>query len=324
MIVTGKPLRRWLLACTQIVVSISLILWIFFNIDFQNTLQLVATTNILFFIFCIISLTLLVIPAAIRWRWFVGKFMPNGMAPPALELAIRINTVNIALNQFLPSTLGGDLYRVIIAKSLGLSLLRSTGATVADRLSAFVILIVISGPALIITLLSLGGFAWLQQRTIWLAMAIVIGVSLLCWVFIPKLAMKFRSAFVLFQSFLRANGLVSRVVFTSLIIQLVTLAVMIATAKILGIEIGAFLLFGIMAASLMASRLPISVAGWGVREGVLVGFLGAQGVVAEKAFATSLIYGLTELIAVMLSLLIGFSVPVFSKFFPKRSSSENR
>ena len=93
--------------------------------------------------------------------------MPDGMVPPDLGLAIRINTVNVALNQFLPSTLGGDLYRVIIAKSLGLSLLRSTGATAADRLSAFVVLILISGPALIMTLASLGGVVWLPQITIW-------------------------------------------------------------------------------------------------------------------------------------------------------------
>ena len=53
--VKGKPLRRWLIACTQIVVSISLIVWIFLNIDFQNMLQLVATMNILSLIFCIIS-----------------------------------------------------------------------------------------------------------------------------------------------------------------------------------------------------------------------------------------------------------------------------
>ena len=92
-------------------------------------------------------------------------------------------------------------------------------------------------------------------------------VFLLCWVFIQKHTMKFASAFALFQSFLCANGLISRVVFTSLIIQFVTLAVMIATAKILDIEIGIFSLFGIMAASLLVSRLPISVAGWGVREG---------------------------------------------------------
>ena len=188
--VTGKPLRRWLLACTQIVVSISLIVWIFLNIDFKNTLKLVASSSILSFIVCMISLAVLVIPAAIRWRWFVGKFMPDGKAAPALGLAIRINTVNIALNQFLPSTLGGDLYRVIIAKSFGLSLLRSTGATVADRLSAFVILIVISGPALIMTLASLKGIFWLPQITILQVLMAVLGLSIFCRVFIKKYSMK--------------------------------------------------------------------------------------------------------------------------------------
>ena len=250
--------------------------------------------------------------------------MPDGMVSPNLGLAIRINTINVALNQFLPSTLGGDLYRVIIAKSLGLSLLRSTGATVADRLSAFVILIVISGPALIITLASHSGFVWLSEMTIWLALVTVIGLFSALLGFFQKHAMKFASAFALFQSFLRANGLISQVVFTSLIIQFVTLAVMIATAKILGIEIGFFSLFGIMAASLLASRLPISVAGWGVREGVLVSFLSAYGVAAEKAFATSVIYGLAELAAAMLALLIGSAVPVFSRFFPTQSSSEHQ
>lgn len=322
--VLGKPLRRWLIACTQIVISISLFVWFFFNIDLQNTLQLVADTNILALILCIISLAVLVVPAAIRWRWFVGRLMPDGVAPPDLGMAIRINTVNVALNQFLPSTLGGDLYRVIIAKSLGLSLLRSTGATVADRLSAFVILIVISGPALIITLLSPGRIVWLSQLTIWLTLVAVIGFFLLFWVFIQKYTLTFAFAFAQFQYFWRANGLISRVVFTSLVIQFVTLAVMIITAKILGIEIGAFSLFGIMAASLLVSRLPISVAGWGVREGVLVSFLSAYGVAADKAFATSVIYGITELAAAMLALMIGSAAPVFFRFFPTQSSSEHQ
>ena len=322
--VIGKPLRGWLIACTQIVISISLFVWFFFNIDLQSMLQIVAEADILAFIFCITSLAVLVIPAAIRWQWFVGRLMPDGVVPPDLGMAIRINTVNVALNQFLPSTLGGDLYRVIIAKSLGLSLLRSTGATVADRLSAFVILIVISGPALIITLLSLSGVVWLSQLTMWLMLAAMIGFFLLFWVFVQKHTRIFASAFAQFQYFCHANGLISRVVFTSLIIQFVTLAVMIVTAKILGVEIGAFSLFGIMAASLLASRLPISVAGWGVREGVLVSFLSAYGVAAEKAFATSVIYGMTELAAAMLALLIGSAVPVFFRFFPTQSSSEHQ
>ena len=193
-----------------------------------------------------------------------------------------------------------------------------------SRLSAFVTLIVISGPVFIITLASLDGIVWLSPTTIWLVLLGLTGFLLLCWGLIRKYAVKFAAAFALFLSFWRSNGLLSRVVFTSLIIQFVTLAVMIATAKILDIEIGVFSLFGIMAASLLVSRLPISVAGWGVREGLLVSFLGAYGITAEKAFATSVIYGLTELAAAMLALLIGSAVPVFFRFFPTQSSSERQ
>ena len=307
--VTGKPLRRWLIACTQIVISISLIVWIFLNIDLQNTIQLVVTTNIPPLIFCVISLAILVIPAAIRWHWFVGRFMPDGMVPPDLGLAIRINTVNVALNQFLPSTLGGDLYQGYhrkIAWFVVAQIYRSNGCGSAISICHFDRYFRASTHH--------------NARVSWrhcLAvanyhMADVDGrhrVFSALLGFYPKYTLKFASAFALFQSFLRANGLISRVVFTSLIIQFVTLAVMIATAKILGIEIGVFSLFGIMAASLLASRLPISVAGWGVREGVLVSFLSAYGVAAEKAFATSVIYGLAELAAAMLALLIGSAVP---------------
>ena len=324
MTIVGKPLGRWIIACTQIVVSISLIVYIFLKVDPQGTLQLLATTNILPLIFCVISLAVLVIPAAIRWRWFVGRFMHDGMPLPNLGLAIRINTVNVALNQFLPSTIGGDLYRVVIAKSLGLSLLRSTGATVADRLSAFVILIVISVPALILTLASIRGIVLLPQISTWIVLGIVILFFALCWVFIQKYAITFVSVFTLFRSFFRANGLITEVIFTSLIIQFVTLAVMIGTAKIFSIEIGVFSLFGIMAASLIASRLPISIAGWGVREGVLVSFLSAYGIAAEEAFAMSVIYGLAELAAALLALLIGSAVPIIFIFFPTQSTSEHQ
>ena len=182
----GELLRRWLIALTQIVVSISLVGWIFVNIDLQSALQHVAKANSLLHVICVIALAVLVIPAAIRWRWFVGEFMPKKMVLPDLGLAVRVNTINVALNQFLPSTLGGDLYRVIIAKSLGLSLLRSTGATLADRLSAFIILIIISGPALLITLSSLGSFNWLSETTLWLVLAGVLGFLLFCWMLFKK------------------------------------------------------------------------------------------------------------------------------------------
>ena len=59
-----------------------------------------------------------------------------------------------------------------------------------------------------------------------------------------------------------------------------------------------------------------------VHVGHFAFWIGNQdGVAAEKAFATSVIYGLAELAAAMLALLIGAAVPVLFRFFPTQSPS---
>ncbi len=46
--------------------------------------------------------------------------------------------------------------------------------------------------------------------------------------------------------------------------------------------------------------IPISIAGWGIREGVMVSAFGFFGVLPEQALALSILYGL---------LLLGVSLP---------------
>jgi uncharacterized membrane protein YbhN (UPF0104 family) len=119
----------------------------------------------------------------------------------------------------------------------------------------------------------------------------------------------------------RAAGLATQVVLTSLVIQLTTLFVMTLIARAIGIDIDLILLIGIMAASLLASRLPISIAGWGIREGLSVSLFGAFGVSAEPALAASILYGLTELAAAMLALLATFVGAPLVRFFVKQPTS---
>ncbi len=48
---------------------------------------------------------------------------------------------------------------------------------------------------------------------------------------------------------------------------------------------------------MVASAIPISVAGWGVREGAMVAALGLVGVGEAQAFAISLLLGLMLIVA---------------------------
>ena len=318
-----NQLTRWAITVTQIVVSVCLLGWLLLYADFADTKALVATISPKTLILCTVLLAVLVIPASIRWRWFILRFMTEAMPKPALTIAIRINSVNVGLNQFLPSTIGGDFYRVLIARSLGLPLLKSMYATLADRLTALVVLVLVSGPALVIVMISAGNMLPFSLNIFVVTCVVVVCLFLTCWFGLrhhPVVKKTISLVYVVFGS-ARAAGLATQVVLTSLVIQLTTLFVMTLIARAIGIDIDLILLIGIMAASLLASRLPISIAGWGVREGLSVSLFGAFGVSAEPALATSILYGLTELAAAMVAVLTTFAGVPLVKFFVKQPSS---
>ena len=84
----------------------------------------------------------------------------------------------------------------------------------------------------------------------------------------------------------------SLMIFYSLFIHLINIVVIYILAIDLGIAISflaSFVLFPIVIFSMLA---PISIAGWGVREGAMVIMLGLVGISSESALALSLLYGI--------------------------------
>lgn len=304
MIVTNDHLKRWSIAALQLLVSAGLLGGLLYYADLTDTLAIAAAVDPFVIFSCSMLLALLVVPASIRWRWFIARFLDKDKSPPILGMAVRVNTINVALNQLLPSTIGGDLYRVFVARSLGLSLVSSMLATLGDRLTALIILVLVSGPALVIILLSAEDLFWLSR------MDVLLGLSaLLCGGLAGLFLLRKHSYVTKAMTFLdistlgwKTSGVINQVLVTSFIIQLTTLSVMTAITRTIGIEISLIVIFGVMAVSLLVSRLPISVAGWGVREGVSVSLFAIFGVSADLALATSIVYGLTELFAAILAL----------------------
>lgn len=73
-------------------------------------------------------------------------------------------------------------------------------------------------------------------------------------------------------------------------INLILSASILGAALALPLTIGDYL--AVMPVATVAMILPVSVGGWGVREGVLIAVLTAMGVPAESALAFSLLFGL--------------------------------
>ena len=80
-------------------------------------------------------------------------------------------------------------------------------------------------------------------------------------------------------------------------LSFVLMATLLSRAMGLSASVADFLAF--MPLVILASILPISLGGWGVREGILVALLGAVGVPSGQALALSLLFGGGNMVAAL-------------------------
>ena len=93
------------------------------------------------------------------------------------------------------------------------------------------------------------------------------------------------------------NGLI--IIIISILIHLISVVAVMTMAIGLDINVewGGFLLMVPLVGLIMV--IPISIAGWGVREGVMVVGFGYLGVAPEAALALSILYGLLMLVVAL-------------------------
>ena len=85
-------------------------------------------------------------------------------------------------------------------------------------------------------------------------------------------------------------------VVASLLIPILALLGFFATGWALGLRVSLMTYFAIVPPALVLTVIPISVAGWGVREGALVGLFSLIGADKTAVLMMSLLYGLTLII----------------------------
>jgi hypothetical protein len=207
------------------------------------------------------------------------------------------------------SFLGGDALRIWRIRGCGLCLNEATGAVASDRMLGIVVN----------HLVVLAALPWLLERTtshtvrfglIALAIAGVAGIGLvLLLAFLPGRLGLFRKLPAAVQShrlvqLLLSTATIGRHLFTPnrevLAAALLSLLIALTNCILFGL-----LLLGwgialpvaiscalIVPAVLEIAMLPISVAGWGVREGTAIVAFGAFGVTPEIAFGCSVVFAL--------------------------------
>ncbi|MGE3302308.1 MAG: lysylphosphatidylglycerol synthase transmembrane domain-containing protein [Hyphomonadaceae bacterium] len=233
---------------------------------------------------------------ALRWRLLL-----RAEAPLPYRQVTSIVFTSQFVGQVLPAGVGQDAVRVWLATRAKAPLAAALSSIVLDRLCgmiALVALILVGAPRLA----ALGGAAQTQAAAATVGLfALAVAIVIACLLaFPPPGGLPRRIEALWLRARLSARQLCSPAGLAAAGVSLGVHAVLVLAMWLIALGVGAkpSLLdaFAAVPPAIFLSMLPISVNGWGVREGVLVLSLGLAGVSAPLALLTSLLFGLAMLI----------------------------
>lgn len=235
---------------------------------------------------CLVLSAGLVLLLAWRWRWLMSA-TTQAMSLPSLATFAGFTWIGLAVNQLLPSVVGGDAMRATLLTRRGVPVMAATGAVVVDRLYGFMglaVLCLVGAPLLRPTL----------YDPVVFGMALV-GIGLLAAVLLAWVAGHGSDRLrpvsrMLFDSLsLRRSSILVSVAIGG---HLANIAIFVVIAHALGASVQLLPTVAVLSAVLLVSALPISVAGWGVREFALVQAFSGSGAGHDTIVLASVAYGL--------------------------------
>ena len=239
-------------------------------------------------------LWVLAVPSALRWTKILGAMG----YPLRLRITFPLVLIGLFFNLTLPSTIGGDAVRMWKLHRVGLPGTAAVVSVMIDRmvaLLAILVLVLVSVPAL---------FALIPDRATRGGVLLLLGAGFLAFaaaMVLDRLPLAF-SRFRLLRGLaqlsadLRRVLLAPRIAAPALLFSLLNQGGLVGVVGLLahglGIPVGWLQCLVVVPLAILVTVLPISIAGWGVREGAFVAGFGFAGVPATDALALSVLFGL--------------------------------
>lgn len=292
-------MRRLLIDAARLAGSVALIWFAFSRIDTARAFELLGSIPLGIVASVIAVLALQIFVAAIR----VHRLLALNRSPVSLLLATDSVFVGIFFSQTLISFIGGDAMRVWRLTVAGIRLPDALNTVLLDRIVGFaglIVLIAIEAPLLLVMVSA-------PAMTASIAVTLILGIGGLAAVFmvdrLPDSLLRWRVCRVaagvssLAKSISRNGIELAYLLGLSVVVQVTNVVAIYLIAHGLHSPIGFLELLVLVPPVMLLAMLPISVAGWGVREGAMAAALGLIGVSAEQSVAMSVCFGLCFIVA---------------------------
>lgn len=273
------------------------VVFVFYQLDFNALFTYLAKIDIRYYVLAIVIQILGALVAAYKW----GRIMDRIGYTSPFNFYAKAYLVGCLFNQLLPTSVGGDAIRVAYTHQLGAGLRKGFYGVFADRYYGIMGLLLLNAVSLF----------FLQNKipsSIYTVLYLTIALlgSCLIAALVPS-----QLHFLQKIKFIRGIYQLSHILVSSMgsfrqTLMLLLLAVLsnfltiyaaYLIALSLNLQINLLDLLGIMPAITLITLLPISFAGWGLREGAMIGFLLFLHIPKAGILALSLLYGVMLILA---------------------------
>lgn len=288
------PFGKYAAFTLKLLVTIFLFWFLLGQVDTQILMAQLSSPDPIWIILAALSQILQNI--LVSWRW--QRMLRHYGTQLRLSSSIRLTFEGAFFSQALPSIIGGDAIRIFRARKYGLDLGTAASSILLDRLVGLVGLLIIA----------VVGFPWIFKldkdgiMSLGLFFLILAGFGLTAlFLMLPLLPEAIRKLpiFSLLsnqgrraRAFLISPGSALPLMAMSVIGHFLTFACIYGLAVSMGFSVSWTAIMIATPAALLITMLPISIGGWGLREGALVAGLALFQVPAEASLALSISFGI--------------------------------
>ena len=295
----ANPLKRRLFALLKLAVSVGLLALLLGTMDMAAVAAVLGRLPPGAIAAGLVLMLLQITVLGLRW-WLV---MAAIEVPIPIRKALPVTFIGVFFNQVLPTSFGGDAVRMWQAHRIGVGGEAAVVGVVLERLGG------LFGLAVLTALGAVYLGAEIDNQTLRLGLLATLPVAVagvVALAMLDRLPARWRRGAVLEKAARLARD--SRRVFLTpakalplLLLSLLShgLAAAAIYAFAEGLQLGLPFLtcVALFSAVILVTAIPISFAGWGLREGAMVALFAFAGLAADTALALSLAFGAAYLAA---------------------------
>lgn len=293
--------RRGPLIFLKAAVTVGLMGWLLTRIDIDSVGRILATSDIRLIAFAAGILSAVFVLGCVRW-WLLLEHVGVTLS---LRVALPSYYLGQFFNNFLPTGVGGDVARAWHLNLKGHSGKSLISSALADRAIGLVVMLLMGTFSL---LLSPDIHLSAEKKTM---LTLVVMSAIVCGLLVLRFShllplerlqhryqhTRVRRAVLDVARLLLTYRTAIRPVLGAMLLSVAVQSLVILTYYLLGTGIGIQLslvsYFAFVSVVQVATSLPVSIGGLGIREGALVALLGSAGVDIHLGAALSLLFLVT-------------------------------